>query len=149
MIDKSQFPIDGVALSRIKYGDEADDWGASQQPCSSCGVSHGEFYQAGCFVERCPKCQGQVVSCRCVYDETFTRHPMSNLRRAFYKLFWLAMIPGGLIALLLSFNPLGLSAGIRLATILAIAVLLPLLFGSKLGEVESHQVIVKLKDESS
>jgi hypothetical protein len=88
------------------------------------------------------------MSCRCPYDESFTRHPMSNARRAFYKLFYLAMLPGGVIALLLRFLPLGLSAGVRLLLILGIPLLLTLLFWKKLGEMELNQVIVTAKDES-
>jgi hypothetical protein len=88
------------------------------------------------------------MSCRCTYNEAFTRHPMSNARRAFYKLYYLAMIPGGLATLLLSFIPLGLSAGVRLLIILVIPLVLTPLFWNRLGEMELNQVIVTPKDQS-
>jgi|LakMenEpi03Aug12_release.lakeMendotaPanAssembly.Ray.scaffolds.fasta_scaffold1343832_1 hypothetical protein len=88
------------------------------------------------------------MSCRCTYDEAFARHPMSNARRAFYKVFYLAIIPGGLVALLLSFVPLGLSADARLVIIMAIPVVVTLLFWNRLGEMELNQVIDTPKDES-
>jgi hypothetical protein len=145
---KTHFSIGGTDHPRTKYGDEEDHWGAERQPCSSCGVSRGEFHRVGCFVERCPQCGGQAMSCRCTYDEAFARHPMSNARRAFYKVFYLAIIPGGLVALLLSFVPLGLSADARLVIIMAIPVVVTLLFWNRLGEMELNQVIDTPKDES-
>jgi len=33
--------------------------------CHDCNIKHGGFHHAGCDVERCPKCGGQLISCDC------------------------------------------------------------------------------------
>lgn len=61
--------IGGVAFSRVRYGEEKEDWGADAQPCHDCAVIKGQFHVSGCDVERCPKCGGQLFSCECDFDE--------------------------------------------------------------------------------
>jgi hypothetical protein len=52
-------------VSRVRYGDEPDDWGANDRPCHDCAVIKGEFHVEGCDVERCAGCGGQRRNCDC------------------------------------------------------------------------------------
>ena len=62
--------VNGQEVSRIRYGDESDDWGADRKPCHDCGAIKGEFHVEGCDVERCPGCDGQKFNCDCEpYEE--------------------------------------------------------------------------------
>jgi len=33
--------------------------------CHDCGIEHGGYHHTGCDVERCPKCNGQLITCGC------------------------------------------------------------------------------------
>jgi hypothetical protein len=149
MTQKPEFAIQGRVYPRIKYGQEATEWGASTRACSSCGVAAGDFHHAGCFVERCPACGGQAVSCRCAYQESFPRHPMSNVRRNFYKLFYLAFVPSGLMGLVLWSIPWDLPLAAAAGLVLGIPLVAAVLFWTKLGEMELSQVITTRKDHPS
>lgn len=53
-------------FSRIKYGDEGEDWGAAEgRPCGDCECPPGGYHHLGCDIERCPVCNGQLLSCSC------------------------------------------------------------------------------------
>ena len=55
-------------FSRIRYGNESHDWGADERPCHDCRVLKGEYRVPGCDVERCPACDGQLLTCDCEGD---------------------------------------------------------------------------------
>lgn len=37
--------------------------------CHDCNIEHGGKHHPGCDVERCPKCEGQLISCNCLLKE--------------------------------------------------------------------------------
>jgi hypothetical protein len=41
------FRIGGKVYQRLRYGEEAEDWGADRQPCHDCGVIKGELHIFG------------------------------------------------------------------------------------------------------
>jgi hypothetical protein len=59
----------GIEMPRVRYGDEADDWGADHGPCHDCAAIKGEFHGPGCDVERCPSCGGQIYGCDCDWPD--------------------------------------------------------------------------------
>lgn len=52
-----------VSLDAVKAGESSD---FTDSVCHDCGASVGEPHHVGCDVERCPRCEGQLISCDCV-----------------------------------------------------------------------------------
>ena len=66
---KTSYVIDGKPVARVRYGDEAEDWGADQGVCHDCAAVKGQYHAFGqCDAERCPVCGGQAIGCDCRYE---------------------------------------------------------------------------------
>jgi hypothetical protein len=64
------YRLNSTMVERVRYGSEAEDWGADRDACHDCAVVKGELHVPGCDVERCPVCGGQVFGCDCAYDDS-------------------------------------------------------------------------------
>lgn len=56
-----EFP-NGEVLPSVPYH---NSYGESS-PCHDCNAPEGGFHHPGCDAERCPICQGQLISCGCL-----------------------------------------------------------------------------------
>lgn len=54
-----EFP-DGKKLESVPYVCRKGNY-----KCRDCGVLPGKYHHPGCDMEICPKCKGQLISCRC------------------------------------------------------------------------------------
>lgn len=57
----------GKEYEPIKVGGPGD-WYESRPDgrCGDCNAKYGEYHHAGCDIERCPVCGGQLISCGCL-----------------------------------------------------------------------------------
>ena len=42
---------------------------SGEKRCGECGVAPGGMHHPGCDLEKCPRCEGQIISCGCLDDE--------------------------------------------------------------------------------
>ena len=52
--------INGVQYRRTKY-----HFGEEGGRCHDCRIKHGGIHHSECDVEKCPLCDGQLISCDC------------------------------------------------------------------------------------
>jgi len=53
--------LDGTSLPSSTY-----HFDEPSGHCHDCNIKHGNYHHPGCDVERCPKCEGQLISCGCL-----------------------------------------------------------------------------------
>ncbi len=59
--------LDGKVYDRMPYdGDE--------ETCPGCGVAIGQLHVAGCGFERCPTCDGYLVTCMQTCPDSHINH---------------------------------------------------------------------------
>jgi hypothetical protein len=64
----STLHLAGARFPLVPYGrDGTSAPGAGR--CGDCGVEPGGFHHLGCDLQRCPRCQRQLLSCGCPFDE--------------------------------------------------------------------------------
>lgn len=54
--------VDGLIRARIPYDGPGE-------VCHDCVVPRGALHHPGCDMERCPRCQGQAISCGCALED--------------------------------------------------------------------------------
>lgn len=72
---KKRIRISGKIYPRISYGHELrflavdpmwhEDLVDSKRSCHDCGIKVDGIHHAGCDMEECPKCHGQLIACGC------------------------------------------------------------------------------------
>ncbi len=60
--------LDGVTYARKPFGYEPS-WPTKASRCGDCGCERGEHHHLGCDAARCPKCEWQLFSCGCPFEE--------------------------------------------------------------------------------
>jgi len=60
-----------VDYERIRNGGEQRYGAVEPCQCHDCGVMPDGYHHPGCDIEECPRCGGQLISCRCNESGTF------------------------------------------------------------------------------
>lgn len=139
---RTAFQIGGQTYERIAFGMEKDDWGADK-PCRHCRATRGQLHTIGCFIERCPRCGGQAMTCGCPYESGLPRRPISPGRQRFYKFFYLVRFPALIMVSACSFllkkKVIGTEMSVGIIT--GVPILLILLFWRRMRPIELSQII--------
>ena len=67
--------VESCSGTHIKFPDgkvlpvSTEHFGENSGRCHDCNIIHGGSHHPGCDAERCPRCNGQLITCGCL-DET-------------------------------------------------------------------------------
>jgi hypothetical protein len=61
--------LDEVDYDAVPYAPIAVDGLPDSRRCGDCNVVPGAVHHPGCARERCPACDGQLISCGCLDDD--------------------------------------------------------------------------------
>ena len=66
--DKDMLEVDTCNVKLVDFGngDPLPPIPYDGEKCHDCGVTNGKIHHPGCDMERCPRCDGQLISCGCV-----------------------------------------------------------------------------------
>ena len=68
--EETRIELHGAEYDVLEYGVEPGfELSAGTTPCHDCAVIKGQLHVAGCDVEACPRCFGQLLSCGCQWGE--------------------------------------------------------------------------------
>ena len=139
---RTTFQIGEQTYQRIAFGMEKSDWGADK-PCRHCQAIRGQLHTLGCLIERCPRCDGQAMTCGCPYESGLPRRPISPGRQRFYKLFYLAILPVLAMVSICSFLVKKKLIGSEFSTALiaGVPILLVAIFWRRMQPIELSQII--------
>lgn len=57
---------DGQQYARVVFDcEQRGDRGPAHRCCTSCGAEHLRCHIGFCYVESCPRCRGQLITCGC------------------------------------------------------------------------------------
>lgn len=74
-----------VEVKAESFEDKKARW-LEKKPCRDCDSQPGELHEAWCFVERCPRCGGQLSSCG--HGRAILRDPPMNDMRLPWDGIW-------------------------------------------------------------
>ena len=73
-----------IIIDGEQYERDRECWSDTFGRCGDCGIMSGGFHHFGCDIERCPKCNMQLISCDCDKQEVLKKKRKKNKER-FWK----------------------------------------------------------------
>lgn len=61
----------GRKYKRIKFGESVRFPINGHKKCPDCQVEVGQYHHFGCDWEECPRCGGQLLTCKCKFDKIY------------------------------------------------------------------------------
>jgi hypothetical protein len=66
---KKMLDVDSCEVTKVEIGGKIyDRIRSTAENCHDCGCKAGGYHHAGCDMETCPECGGQLISCSHYYE---------------------------------------------------------------------------------